>query len=124
MAAAAPPQRSSDWEMKGTSRIGRGEGAGWASSGPASATITMSARALSVHRNDDQDKHQQCNDDHRRRDDHFRLAAGEGVLDLPRLRRDTHEIVALQGRDGARRATEIDACPFRDAFDFGVTQHT
>ena len=41
-----------------------------------------------------------------------------------RLRRDAGEIVALQRRDGARRATEIDARPFRDALDFGVTQHT
>src|SRR5262245_56855984 len=96
MAAAAPPHSASDWEMKGTSRMETG--AGWASRGAASATIKTNVRKLSVHRNDDQDEHQQRDDNHRRRNDNLRLSAGHGVVNLPGLRGDAGELLALQRR--------------------------
>src|SRR5687767_11036870 len=114
MAAAAPPHSASDWEMKGTSRMARG--AGWASTRPASTAIRTSAPRRLVHRNDDENQHQQGDDDQRRGYDDARLAAGEGILDVSRLCRHACEIVALQRRNRAGGPAQIDACSFGNAF--------
>src|SRR5687767_15909995 len=109
--------------MKGTSRRDRGCGAGWADDGPASTMTRSAVRPTLVHSNDDQNEHQQSDDDQRRRDDDSRLPAGERVLDLARLRGDLGELVALQRRDSARRAAQIDAGAFGNRLDLAAIEN-
>src|SRR4029434_3435381 len=103
IAAAAPPQSASDWEMNGTSRMDSGRAAGWAPTGAASATHTKTLAAQVVlmcgcrsrsprerehaliHGHTNQDEHEQGDDDHRRRDRDPRLPPGQGLFRLTRL---------------------------------------
>src|SRR5688500_20046396 len=115
IAAAAPPQSASDWEMKGTSRMARG----WLDC-PASAVPSMTttanstlqartlsaphhraagrltATAMSVDSNDEQDQHQQNDDDHCRRNNDPGLATGERLIDLTCLRGKLRQLLSLE----------------------------
>jgi len=118
MAAAAPPQRSSDCEMNGTSSSESGADAvcAWAREDRQNAASSIhvatrpSARSMSiaagrlrgvtvkplVDGHDNQDEHQQGDDNHRRGDDDFRLPARQGLLDLARLSGNGGEVLPLE----------------------------
>src|ERR1700752_4863757 len=127
MAAAAPPQSASDCEMKGTSRIESGRADGWALAGTEQATHTrttathavlvcgllfttweMTVKSALVHSHDYKDQHQQGDDDHGRRDHHFRLSPGQRLFHLMRLCGHRAELLCASSLNGTRRTAQID----------------